>query len=106
MSIDRGVQAERTTLAWTRTGIAAGVLAGLFVRQAVRTGSGFDAVAAAVCVLGAGAILGVGSRALRPLRRLPGDERPCDYRGVQVVTCTVLLLGFLTSASLATNDVA
>jgi hypothetical protein len=99
MTFDPGLQAQRTTLAWTRTGVAAGVLAALLLRNAVGSGSGFAAVTAASAALGALAILGTGSRAFRPLRRLSGEHRPCDYRGVQAVTAVVVLLGLLTVGS-------
>lgn len=94
-----GLQAQRTTLAWTRTGIAAAVLAALLIRGAVKAGSAVAAVAAAIGVLGAVAILGLGSRTFRPMRRLPAAQRPCDYRGVQAVTGIVLILALLTAGT-------
>ncbi len=100
MTVDPGLQVQRTTLAWTRTGVAAGVLAGLLLRHAVRAGGGMAAGTAAAAVLGALVILGTGSRAFRPLRRLSGPQRRCDYRGMRAVTGIVVLLGLLTAASL------
>lgn len=99
MSTDPGLQAQRTTLAWTRTGIAAAVLAGVLIRAAIKTGSGFDVAAAAVGLLSVPVILGLGSRAFRPPRRVTGPLRRCDQRGVQGVTGVALLLGVLTIGS-------
>ncbi|HZB21471.1 MAG TPA: DUF202 domain-containing protein [Blastococcus sp.] len=100
MTFDPGLQAQRTTLAWTRTGVAAGVLAALLLRGAVRSGGLFATVTAVAAVLGALAVLGTGSRAFRPVRRLAGQHRQCDYRGVRAVTVIVVLLGILTVGSL------
>jgi hypothetical protein len=100
MTFDPGLQAQRTTLAWTRTGVASGVLAALLLRGALRSGGGLAAASAAAAVVGTLAILGTGSRAFRPIRRLPGPQRPCDHRGVRVVTGIVILLGLLTAGSL------
>ncbi len=100
MTIDPGLQTQRTTLAWTRTGVSGGVLTALLFRDAIRSDGALAAVTAAVAALGTLAILGIGSRAFRPLRRLSGAHRPCDYRGVRAVTGIVILLGLLILGSL------
>lgn len=100
MSPDAGLQPQRTTLAWTRTGIAAAVLAAVLIRGAIKTGSGEAVAAAAAGGLAAIAILALGSRSFRPLRRVPAPQRPCDYRGVQAATGIVLVVGVLTVGSL------
>lgn len=94
-----GLQAQRTTLAWTRTGIAAAVLAGVLIRGAIKTGSAEAVVAAAAGVLAAIAILSLGSRTVRPIRRVPAPQRQCDYRGVQATTGIVLVVGLLAAGS-------
>ena len=99
MTFDPGLQAQRTTLAWTRTGVASGVLAALLLRDALRSGGGLAAVSAGAAILGTLAILVTGSRAFRPLRRLPGGQRPCDHGGVRVVTGIVIVLGLITAGS-------
>lgn len=96
MTPDRGLQGQRTTLSWTRTGIAAAVLAAILIRGAMTSGSGFAVAAAAFGVLGAAAILGLGSRAIRPIRRVSDPDRSCDYLGVRAVAGIVLVLGLLT----------
>lgn len=96
MSGDAGAQAQRTTLSWTRTGIAVGVLAAVLLRGAITRPSGVAVAAAVAGALGAVAVLGLGSRAVRAERRVPGPLRSCDYRGIQAATVVVAVLGALT----------
>jgi hypothetical protein len=103
MSPEAGTQAQRTTLSWTRTGIAAGVLAAVLLRGAIATGPGIALAAAVVGAVGAVAILGLGSRMARRQRRVPGPHRTCDYRGTQVVTVVVVVIGFLTLGLVVTG---
>jgi hypothetical protein len=49
--------------------------------------------------LGSLTILGVGSRAIRPARRVPGRYRSCDSRAVQAVTAVVFAVGLLTAGT-------
>lgn len=46
MSEDPGLQPQRTTLAWTRTGIGAAALTGILIRNATTSGAVIDIVAA------------------------------------------------------------
>lgn len=96
MSGGPGTQAQRTTLSWTRTGIAAGVLAAVLLRGAIAKGSGIAVAAAVVGAVGAVVVLGLGSRIARPQRRVPGPQRECDYRGIQAATIVAVLIALLT----------
>ena len=57
MSQDPGLQPQRTTLSWTRTGVGAAALTAILVRHAATTGAAVDiaatalSAAAVVCLL-------------------------------------------------------
>jgi Domain of unknown function (DUF202) len=95
---DRGLQAERTELAWVRTALACGALTTLTGRLAGGSVAGPVAYALGAAVSGVGvvaAVLRIGT-----LRRSPGPGAPPPRRAVAllagcVVTADVLALALI-----------
>ncbi|GHF60631.1 uncharacterized membrane protein YidH (DUF202 family) [Amycolatopsis bartoniae] len=86
-SRDRGLQPERTALAWQRTGLSAAVVAVLLLRSGITSGSALElaggACAAVVVLLSAAAARAVPAPRLR----------------LRLVTAAVLACGLCTLAS-------
>jgi uncharacterized membrane protein YidH (DUF202 family) len=100
-SADRGLQAERTALAWTRTSFA--VLANgalLMLRDVEDHTAGPGMVAAAVAVAVAVLTYLIGIRRQRRLLTRPLPQRITPRREVYALAGTILLLIAVSVASL------
>jgi len=102
MSTTPGLQAQRTTLAWTRTGIAASVPAALLLRDSVSSESPSMTLTAVAALLGALVICGAGGT-IRRHRGVPAERRPCAYAAAAMITIVTLLIGALTVISVASG---
>jgi hypothetical protein len=91
---DPGASAERTRLAWRRTGLSAAAVALLTVRPAFAPGAGPAAwlVAAASMIAWAGVVGVALHRALELRTRFPGPA-PRAIRGYAVLVAALALLG-------------
>lgn len=90
---DRGLQVQRTSLAWTRTAFAVlGNGALLMVHYIADRKGGFGIVAVTAAVLVALAVFLVGVRRQRTLARSPLPSRIAPVIEVYVVTAGVLFL--------------
>lgn len=93
-----GLQRERTTLAWIRTGISAGALGVLLLRDAIKTGSGLAIAAAVTGLVAAVAIMGLGRRNVQGAQSAVGSSHSIPHGAVLAVTGTVLAVGLLIEA--------
>lgn len=105
---DRGLQPERTALAWTRTSLSvagSGVLVLLKDRNfAVASGLGERGVIAAAAAVLALAVYAVGARRRRALTARPLPQRVHARRavvlvGLSVASLTLIILAYLMFAS-------
>ena len=104
MTDDPGLQPQRTTLAWTRTGIGAAALTGILARHAAESGAMVDIVAtafagaAAICLL-----------VLARLRRdrisvaVAADASPVSTRAVATTTLLIAATALCEVASFLAN---
>ncbi|OLR89435.1 DUF202 domain-containing protein [Actinokineospora bangkokensis] len=86
---DRGLQAERTRLAWSRTAFAAAVLGTLLTHSA----RGPFALVAGLCsLLVPVVVLGLGVARYRHVRRAVAGGSPATTPGVQALLLVVVLV--------------
>ncbi|MPZ80789.1 MAG: DUF202 domain-containing protein [Actinophytocola sp.] len=96
MSTDHGVQNERTSLAWVRTGLGLAGCALLAGRLAIVRQSPWAVGAAAAAALLAFGVLGWSHDHYRRAARQLREQRPVDHAlPALLVTCAVFLLGAL-----------
>lgn len=91
MTRERGLQSERTTLAWQRTGLAGGVVALLLLREGLTRHAPVALAAAASATLAAG----IANWPRRP------DTHPTPAARLLLVSCLVTGSGLGLIATLA-----
>ena len=87
-----GVQAERTYLAWTRTGLSYLVVCALFLRQAGEGQLWFIALAAPAAAAAVGVLLGAHRRYVATLTAIDADDSPADSRLILTVAAATALV--------------
>jgi uncharacterized membrane protein YidH (DUF202 family) len=98
---DPGLQPQRTTLAWTRTGIGCAGLTGLLVRHAILTQRVLDVVAAALAAGAAVTVLALGRRRRDAIaKRLADGRTPVTPYGVIAVTLLVSMVAIVLLSSI------
>jgi uncharacterized membrane protein YidH (DUF202 family) len=102
MSNTPGLQAQRTTLAWSRTGIAAGVPAALLLRDSISSGSPLMTLTAVVALLVALVFWSAGGT-IRRHRGVPAERRRCAYAAAATVTIVTLMVAALTAISVVSG---
>ena len=96
MSDDHGAAAERTRLAWRRTGLAAGVVGLLAVRPAFAPSAGFrQALVAAAAMAGWAALIALAYRRSRGLAAQPPRPGRRTVVAYAVLTAGFAILGGL-----------
>lgn len=107
MSSDRGLQVQRTTLAWTRTAVASAGLLGLLIRHALVDGGGVEILAAVVAAVATVTILVLGRRRGREIdRRLAGGTTAANAsagRAALLVGAVGVLVVAVTIRALTTS---
>jgi putative protein kinase ArgK-like GTPase of G3E family len=100
MTGDQGLQPQRTTLSWTRTGIGAAGLTGVLTRQAARSGAAVDILATSLA-----AVATVGLLLLARIRRdriataVNAGVSPVSPRSVAAVTVLVAVTAICVTVS-------
>ena len=90
MTDDPGLQPQRTTLAWTRTGIGCAALTGILIRHAVLTGRAIDIAGAALAATTTVVVLVLGRRRRKQISdRLATGRSPVTHHGVAAVTVLI-----------------
>jgi hypothetical protein len=104
MTDDPGLQPQRTTLAWTRTGIGAAALTGILARHAAESGSVLDiaatasAGAAVLCLL-----LLARVRRDRITAAVAAGASPVSTRAVAVTTFLIAVTALCEAMSFLMN---
>ena len=101
--IDRGLQAERTRLAWSRTALSFGAVGALLLHNTITTGdrlSGLPGLIALCCAAGT-YLLGV-SRYHVTIRKVPRSEPMTPVGSVRAVTALAGLTVVLSLVQITT----
>jgi hypothetical protein len=94
VSPDRGASAERTRLAWRRTGLSATVVALLAARRAFTTGAGpASYLVAAVVLAGWAGLVGLAYRRARGLDARPPRPGQRTIAAYAAITVAFAILG-------------
>ena len=94
MTVDPGLQPQRTALAWTRTGLAVFVNAFLVLRLGEQAGQPLTTALGIVLLLAAAGVIGIGLWRRRVLERTPAPTGP-----PAALTGTIVLVVWLACVS-------
>jgi uncharacterized membrane protein YidH (DUF202 family) len=107
MNDDPGLQPQRTTLAWTRTGIGCAALTGILIRHAVLTKRAVDITAATLAALATVSVLVLGRLRRQQIRAaLERGLSPAVPRAVAGLTLLVCLAAIAVTAGIAVDELS
>jgi hypothetical protein len=107
MTEDPGLQPQRTTFAWTRTGIGCAALTGILIRHLVLTGRTIDIVATALAGVTTVLVLVLGRRRRKQIGdRLASGHSPVTHHGVVALTVLVSMAAIAVISSVVIDDLS